>query len=457
MKALLFWIFGIIGVSWWVILCSKGRFFIYAAFFVMIASLVEPDLSITFFSHELYTAATRGFEVHVADLMALILFITVLRRHQDFPPIPIPKLFFPQVSLIIAAILSWALLERSSFGNPVVSRFGIDVPVFKVWLYPAFEIHKMLRVLFIFWVSAQLLQDKGMRKVLVLASAIMLLYFSLGGLGNRYIHHVYRASINPFHPNVFNTMVGMLGIFLLPYVYASRSLGKSLIYLLLMLLCLVAIILTVSRSSLAGFLFGGFVVTCLCLARFLTLKNLLIVLLASVLSLALIGKALNTLLERFSIEQIVADQAGRNSINAVAINMASDHIFFGVGPGNYYANSLEKYSWTVTHPDVEAIAHNAWLLTFAELGLVGLILFIFLWLRFFLLSCKNTIHSYRFPDPELYASSVGLVGVVIISQFQNFYHYSFRQTSVAFFIAIMMGLAAAIDARGFATRKEEFL
>jgi hypothetical protein len=150
-------------------------------------------------------------------------------------------------------------------------------------------------------------------------------------------------------------------------------------------------------------------------------------------------KALDSLGERFFAEQsTVGDIDNRERLSLSAYLMGKDHLF-GVGLGNFHFWSMNRYA---QQAGAEAItmAHNIWYLTFAEIGLPGLMAFALLWLRYYQVLLSSMIKSWRMKDPLVFPLLLGALVASEIIQFQNLFHFSYRNTAVFLIIHIIMAV-----------------
>lgn len=131
-----------------------------------------------------------------------------------------------------------------------------------------------------------------------------------------------------------------------------------------------------------------------------------------------------------------------------AINMANDHPFLGVGLGNYevvYAD-YRVPSW----PNALGHAHNDYLNTLAETGLIGLIGYLAGWL----VIGWWTLRALNQPDPVLRGLTLGLLGtwthLAIHSIVDKLY-----VNNIFLHIGVMLGLLAVAYRHYLNSRMEE--
>ncbi len=448
LKITLFWVGAILGIIAGVIGCKIYRPLSYLIFGIMIFSLFFMPLSINFFSVELYRGTSRGFEIHLSDLLALILAFLILQRPGPQRPYWLPPMSLPFFIYIAAALLSWIFTENSLFNSfsrdpaAIFRREGYIESEFDTWLYPLFEISKLLRGYVIFWVSFNFINDKKAVETISITAVLMLVYAGINALFQRYILGIHRVTALS-DINIFNCFVGMLGAFIAPFAFYAKNILSSGVYWIGVVAALGTLILTVSRSSLVGFLIALLLVITLSLLRLGSLRNYLATGLVVFIGCALIAKSYDTLVNRFIYNETITNSLeGRQLYNEEAYLMGQEH-FFGVGINNFAAFSVSEYGDRVG-AERGALAHNIWLLTFAEMGYFGVLALLVLWIRYYMLFFQAWMLEKRHKDNFIYTILVGVFAAMFILQIQNLFHFAFRHTSVFFLSCLLMALTSRI-------------
>lgn len=448
---IIFWVAVVLGLPLSIFLCRLSKTFMYLFFTLMIFSLVAPRWSITFLSHEIYKSATRGFEIHIADLIAIILFLSMLFRREEFKIRWLPPLMIPMLLYFAIGWISWAMIGRDTMPIYDIHYQDEDVkpiPYFELTLYPLFEIAKIGRGIFIFWVVFNFMQDKRAYKYLVVAFSAIILCITGMELYGRYVQGLYRPDFGGFQFNDINTLVGLLSLTIFPLAYVTRSFLKSSWYWMMVGCGCLTIILTVSRSSLAGFIFGVLFIIIWMIIRYPTAKNIAITAFAAFIGFLLFLKAADTLMVRFNEKSIDEDMIERIHLDDAAYLMGKEH-FFGVGLGNFSAWEVNSYGQRADANPYN-IPHNIWFLTFAELGYLGIIFFVLIWVRFYQMLFSGIRIFGRFDNWKYgFPLLLGILAASIVIQFQNRFHFTYRQTSVYFIMHILSALAA----RAYADRR----
>lgn len=437
----LFWIGSLIGIPLAVILGRLYQPFLYVIFGLLVVVTVKWTWSITFFSHEEYRSATRGLEIQLADLLAIILAISMLLRPKEFRIRWLLPMMIPYFLFLLMGLITWFSVQGTVIPNTEADELMQKLRVFDLGIYPLFELSKVVRTIFLYWVTANFMAADESVNVLCLCIAGLLIYVTLGGLVHRYVFGEYRVSVAYLNVNDFNAYVGLLGAFLFPFAFSTKRWWLSIGVWALVGCGFVTIVLTVSRSSLAGYVFACAVVLFVSLLRYPSKRNFLMCCLAALCALSITVKAYNTLMERFSLASAASDLQFRYALNDIAVNMARDHPL-GVGLGNYMAFSATQYATFSTEELRTTIAHNMWYLTLGEMGWIGLLLLAVIWLRFFQMVLSGLFRARHSRLPNAFSVLLGALAASIVMQVQNLVHYSFRQTSVLFLMTIIMGAAA---------------
>ena len=407
---------------------------------LMVWATCEPMMvGINFVSREFYRANTRGFEVTLADLCALVLAGTMLIKSRDVPIRWFPPLSVPTLLYLLVGVVSWLLTGPSL---PVPEE-AILLPYtqFEIGLYPLFELSKIVRGYVLFWVIVNYVRNEETAKNLLWGIAVTVVYMGYLTLSSRYLYGVNRVKATLGHPNTLATYMAMMGSFCFAFVLFFKSMLPSLFWGFLTLLSTLGVILTISRGGLAALIVGVWLTTMVLLPRHLNLKNLALILLSMLTAGAILAAALDTLAGRFVGEQNAADDmAYRGKYNDQAKLMARDHLF-GVGLGNFSAQSWSEYAVRVD-PDLPpgTPAHNNWFLTLGELGRLGVAALALFWMRFFYL----VLPFYVRRNQGLLAT-LALAGCssIIVNHIQSLLQLGYRQTPLFFMTMIFMGLGIA--------------
>ena len=224
-----------------------------------------------------------------------------------------------------------------------------------------------------------------------------------------------RAGGTGYGPNEF-------AIAILPFIAITfyMALGEKNMVLKLILVSIatvifLALISTVSRGGIVGL--GGI----LLISAFKAKKKIVSILLVCIISILFLNNMPQNLRERFKKTQVTNDARGigdgdidsttrRYYLAQAGWRIFLSHPIFGIGVGNYYYEN-RNYA-----PVIPGRAHNMYLEIMAELGLIGIILF--LGTIFFTFKSLNKIIKSKSPLNG-YAKGfyIGLVGFLIAGIF----------------------------------------
>ena len=447
-KYILFLICALIGVPLGILGCIIWPVLTRWVIVIAVWATTEPmKVGINFVSREFYRAATRGFEVTLADLCTLILLGYMLAKPAEyklrwFPPLAIPTLLY-----LLVGFISWSM-AGSSLAVPA-EAIRVPYPRFEVNLYPLFELTKVIRGYLLYWVIVNYVRNEKSAQDLLWGIAVAVIYMAYLTISSRYLQGIHRVKATLGHPNSLATYLAMMGSLSFAFVLYYKKWISSVLWGGLALLCTVGVILTISRGGLAGLIVGVWLNAMALLPRHLNLKNITLIFLSILMAGALLAVAMDTLAGRFIGEQDAAsDMAYRGKYNDQAKLMAKDHLF-GIGMGNFSARSWTEYAARVD-PDLPpgTPAHNNWYLTLGELGWPGVIMLALIWLRYFLL-----LIPFYFKRKKNILSTLALAGCtsIIVNQIQSLLQLGYRQTPMFLMTMIFMGIGVA----AWYTKKEE--
>lgn len=185
--------------------------------------------------------------------------------------------------------------------------------------------------------------------------------------------HMFRMFSVFLDPNYTGAFFVLYFLFIGGFIYKRK---KQNVYLILvLLLTLIAIFLTFSRSALLTLIFGTSVFLFL-----IKRKKLILVLLASIIFFALIFSS------KFNVENINLFRGA--SINARLANYSSAlkiitaRPFLGVGFDSYrYAKEMYgiKMGWVSAPSHADAGVDNSFLFVLATTGIIGFLAYLYLW------------------------------------------------------------------------------
>ncbi len=412
--------------------------------FLVLSTVIPDDTSINFFSREFYFALTKGIEISLGDLSALVVLGVIFVQRKDYSAPGIPPLTVFFLLILAVSVVSW-ITAPGSIAVPQAAQehpFMLPYNKFETKLYPLFETSKWLRGFLLFLAIYYYVRKPGNLDTVVLAVCIGTLYLGYVVLSDRYIHHIHRVKGTLPHPNSLATYMAMCGTFLFCILLNEHRWKRIAMLSTAIGLAGLSVVMTISRGGLAAMILGFGLSFLLLGWRNISIKNVVIVSLGAVAGIVVLAAAADTLLARFMGEQDAAgDLEYRMYYNNQAKLMASERIF-GVGPGNFSALSWDRYAAMVDPDNPPGTpAHNIWFLTLGETGYPGLIIFMGLWLRFFLMA--GPLILWRLGGMEL-AAATGATLLCFVCHVQAMVQLSFRQTPIFFMLMISLAIVSAL-------------
>ncbi len=203
-------------------------------------------------------------------------------------------------------------------------------------------------------------------------------------------------------------------------LFGQRSLPRYWLFCLLFMLCLLGVVLTFSRESWLLALFG------LCLVSASWLRSRVnsaftVFTIALVLIAVLFSGMIGLISQFYDPDQVYGFE--RIYFYATALQLFVTHPLLGVGAGNYqfFDRSYEGES-------AGGIAHNQFLTTAAETGLMGLVML--LWLMFLLLRIRRQLRMESVDDSHDWIRVAGSAFLVVWMA-ECFFQEAFFATAAA--------------------------
>lgn len=339
---------------------------------MVFATCLGDRANIHFVSMETYRGPDRGFEVTLADLIALALAAAIAVRHPGrvrwWPYNTAPMLGFFCVAALTAL---WA-------PQPILS---------------AFTLFKLVRAYGFYWCVVNCLRTGTPLRAVWRGLVFMAAYLAFETLRQKYLHGVYRVT-GPFdHPNPFACFLNLFMPVLLAIGLSDRTLspGRTAVSLIGALAMLFSSVMTFSRTAIVlGVVCAGGVMVFANLRQHSTRVALatLVAFLGLIVGGGLVARRV---IERFE-QAPGASAMARHEFNYAASLMLDDHPE-GVGI-NQFARVLTdtpRYNSHITVMAVEkqkGVCHHIYWLTAAETGYAGIALFLlvigrFAWRAFF--------------------------------------------------------------------------
>ena len=320
-----------------------------------------------------YRGMSRSLDISTIDIYALglLLFLWWQRRKRGSAWVA-PTRVGPVTPVIWSPALTWAFALFLAMN--VVSLLGAAS-----LRYGLFDMVKLVRGFVLFWIAANLVRDDGMAESLPSFLGIFATIEILAAAKD-YVDGFYWVAATVAHKNEFAFAMNVI----LPFLLARALIRpqRRLLFAGLFAAGAVCVVISRSRTAWMTMALAVFLVTVLCLiaaARHGTRQDIrrmgVVVLSLGALALPVGGKLADGIIGRWD-ESAVASMDFRVTNNEIALEMARKYPF-GVGTNNYVV--MLGTSMGERLPELDrTVAHNVYFYVAAELGWVGLAVFLLL-------------------------------------------------------------------------------
>ncbi len=391
---------------------------------MVFATCLGDRANINFVSMETYRGPDRGFEVTLADLVALALAVAVTVRH------PRRIRWWPYNTGPMLAFFGVAALTVLWAPQPILS---------------AFSLFKMVRAYGFYWCVVNCLRTGTPLRAVWRGLILMAAYLTVETLRQKYLYGVYRVT-GPFdHSNPFADFLNLFMPILLAIGLSDRTLsaGRTLLSLVGALAMLFSSVMTFSRAAI--------VLGVVCAGGVLAFANLRqrssrVALATLVAFLGLLvggGLVARRVLERFE-QAPEASAMARDEFNRAARLMLDDH------PGGVGVNQFSRvltdnprYNRHITVMAVEkqkGVCHHIYWLTAAEMGYAGLALFLVVIGRF---AFRAFLFAWRTPGRDGLVQAAVFLGTLSL-HLAGLLEWVFRITPLFFGYLLVCGVSVAL-------------
>jgi hypothetical protein len=426
-KYIIFFAVLLIGVPIGVIFATATRFGEKVILFLMLFFTCRLSETINFVSHETYRGTSRGFEVGLVDLAALVMFFVIIFR-KEFRL----KLFPP------GAWIFWIYFFFS-----LLSIVNSDITV-----YSWFEIWKMLRMYFYFLVFYNYFIDLERIKLAIMMLPALVIYIFMIAVYQKYVQHLYQIPGPLPHQNSLCMYMSVLGniFFAVVMNHKMKSL-ETMLFMAIFGMSSLLVIFTLSRAGLACYV-GGCIVTLI--FSYLSGVNAKKILITAALGLAAFAAAM------FAMKSIIKrietapkeSRITRYNLAVSAINMANDKAL-GVGLNNFglkvnrpypYSEHFEKGKYAEDFK--EGLVETVYLMVAAETGWFNLFVFIVLIMFYYF---QNMFNIFRFYKREIQFIAIGIAGALSSIYIQSTLEWVLKQSCNFYQLMFVFAIVAAMS------------
>ena len=430
LKYVIFFTVLLIGVPVGYFLALRYKWIENLVFFLFVFFTCEM-VDINFISMETYRGTSKGFEFGMVDIAMYIILLLAVKRS------PVYGIrWFPPGSILYIIYL---LISVSSIVHA------------DVYIYSAFEITKMLRMLLYFWIAFQYIQTSEHIETFMSSVGIVIFYIFTSVVKQKYLLGMFQT-MGPFpHQNSLTLYISILGSLALAKVLNDRSANAPLWFLLFGMSAF-CVLSTLSRAGLALFALNSIIVFCVSMflndreQKFLRRRKWIIVIIMPLVGSAALYKASDSIIERFST---APEESGltRIYLAQAAVKMANENIL-GVGLNNFGHKINDPYPYGAHIPKEispdstrRGLVETAYLMIAAEAGWLALGAFLLMLLYFYFVNLVNLI---RMKDHPARYIAVALLGALTQVYLQTSLEWVIKQTNNYYQLMFVFALIAAM-------------
>ena len=319
-------------------------------------------IDVTLFSYTNYRGDIRGIEFGITDWLTVTLLIAMLWA----PRWRKRKLHARHPNQV------WMLLYLALCAFSIVSAL---VPQFAF-----FGVTKLLRAYATFWIAYNFIRSEDDLRFIIWCVVGLTFYCFSQVLMDKYVRGVYPPRGSFPHQNGLATFQNMMNFIIFAFLMqdSARLFDKrTLLYWAAFGAGVLTTVATLSRGGIATMIIGCAMIV---LLSFLLKqhpakikKKFAALGIMVVLSIPVLAVVLPQVIKRFESAPVESSES-RHAANLASANMGDDY-FLGVGLNNYsYAINYMPYGDHLSSVD-RGIAHHIFWLHYAELGILGVILY----------------------------------------------------------------------------------
>lgn len=381
---------------------------------------VRMNETINFISREFYRGTSRGFEITLVDLLVLTLFgyLVLNKKLKDF-------IIFPKGFLLYSIFLFLS----------VCSCFNSDN-----YLYSSFEVLKLIRMGFFFWVMCNYIDTEEKLQGMILNILLALSYIFLVVLYDKYVLHTFQAK-GPFPHQ--NSMV-MYTIVFGSVIFACTlftSFKKNLFNLIVTLMSVIIVISSLSRAGMFFFLLSLGIIYSIKVLSQPAIRDFFTFLIGSFFLSLILLKASDSIIERFKTAPRESQEV-RIMLAEAALKMSKENIL-GVGLNNFGLKINYPYPYSKGTPHYYdedfrgGLVETAYLMVAAESGWPTLVIYVLFLFRMLVL---NLVMYFKSRDAIIKMLSLGVFGGLVGIYLESSLEWVLRQTTNFYQLMLIFAL-----------------
>jgi len=386
-------------------------------------------VDVTFFSYTAYRGDIRGIEFGVTDWLTITLIVAMIKA----PRWRKRRLYTRNPNeLWMGLYLVYSTLTIATALIPQFAVFGVT---------------KLVRAYATFWVAYNFIRSEGDMRFIVWCVVGLSFYSFSQILMDKYVRGVFPPRGSFDHQNGLATFQNLMNFIIFAVLMQDSERlfdRRTLIYWAALGAGALTTVATLSRGGMATMVLGCAMIVVMTFflkqrptkvkKKFAALGVML------VLSIPALAVVLPEVIKRF---ETAPEESGesRHAANESSAAMGDDY-FFGVGINNYsYAINYMPYGEDLAPLD-RGIAHHIFWLHYAELGIIGVVLYVlmtgtFMWIALrFILKRRDSLER---------VVAIGVLAGFVINWLIGTLEWNFRtiQITVAYFM--LAGFVTSLD------------
>ncbi len=386
-------------------------------------------VKMTLFSYTLYRGDIRGLEFGVTDWLV----ITMIVAMHKAPRWRKRKLYTRNPNEVLLVLyLGYSIF---TIGTALIPQFAV------------FGVSKLIRAYATFWVAYNFIRSEDDLRFVIWTVVGMTFYSFTQVLMDKYTRGVFPPRGSFDHQNGLATFQNILNFIIFAVLMQdSEKLfdKRTLIYWAALGAGVLTSVATLSRGGMATTVMGFTMIVAM--SFFLKQKSVKIkkkfsvIGLLILLSIPVLAVILPPIIQRF---ETAPEESGesRKGANVASGHMGHDY-FFGVGLNNYsYAINYMPYGEDLAPLD-RGIAHHIFWLHYAELGIIGVLLYTLLTAGFMLIALLFILKRRDCLERVL---AIGILTAFVINWLVGTLEWNFRTLQITLTYFMLAGFVTSLD------------
>jgi len=358
----------------------------------------------------------------------MIIFLIIFSRREKYP-----------ITLPIGSFLYFIYFALSC-----ISIINSDI-----YIYSFFELWKMIRMYFYFFVIYNLIHSFKDIEQFLKYMVIIVFFITIIVLKQKYLDGIFQAQ-GPFpHQNSLVMYLIIYGSLFLSYLLNVKK-ANIILWTLAFGACAIDILSTLSRGGMALFSLAIFVIFLFSYIHKFTLRKVGVAGLFLILGTGVLYKASDTIMERIrtapeeSVDvRLVLAQAAQNMANEKIFGVGLNNFALKINPPYTYGDHIER----IHEDDKGGLVETIYLMIAAETGWLNLAVFIYMLLFFYFLNIKNYMKLKEGNWRKYRYICIALIGALLSIYLQSSLEWVLKQTNNFYqlmFIFAIIGASSKI-------------